>query len=456
MRRTHFFAAILISSLATLLSSCGGANNSQLMTGSPVSLTMRDAPPVGVTVLSFEITVTGALLEPGDVPLVNKAITVEVEKLQTETAFLNTANAQPGVYNSIALTFANPELTILNKSGSPIGNCADGAVCELKPALSQGSVMYSASPFPLTLTSNTPVGLLLDFDLNASIQTDLSVTPTITLTQLPAVQGTGELEDLEEVMGQVTGKDTDKSQFTLQTDATMSLTIDVNGSTEFEGFDEIGLANSFSSVTMGQNLEVDLGLMSGGALLAKKVELKENANGEEVEGTVVSVDSPTQFKVVALDEMPDIAGMEVGNVVTVAIQSGASFRVDADGLTLPSDVIFNGSADLLVGQNVEVRLISGSSGTSVTTDRLTLKMSQFPAKVASVNGSNFTVNNLPTLFTGASPAITEINVVTTMETEFEDVANVTALNSGDPVSLRGLLFKTTASPELVARKVRKR
>src|SRR5712692_2601159 len=330
MRRTHFFAAILISSLATLLSSCGGANNSQLMTGSPVSLTMRDAPPVGVTVLSFEITVTGALLEPGDVPLVNKAITVEVEKLQTETAFLNTANAQPGVYNSIALTFANPELTILNKSGSPIGNCADGAVCELKPALSQGSVMYSASPFPLTLTSNTPVGLLLDFDLNASIQTDLSVTPTITFTQLPAVQGTGELEDLEEVMGQVTGKDTNKSQFTLQTDATMSLTIDVNGSTEFEEFDEIGLANSFSSVAVGQNLEVDLGLMSGGALLAKKVELKKNANGEEVEG------------------------MEVGNVVTVTIQNGAEFRVDADGLTLPSDVVFKSSAELLVGQNVEV------------------------------------------------------------------------------------------------------
>lgn len=159
MRPTHFVRLVLpLGFVAVFLAACGGAGpRPQPSPGAtvPVSLTLRDTPPAGVTILSFEIMLTGTVLQPGAVSLLSKPIEVELTQLQIETAFLNTAKAAPGTYSSITATFANPELTILNNSGGAIGGCANGAVCELKPSLSPGSVTYSGPPFPLTLS--TPV-----------------------------------------------------------------------------------------------------------------------------------------------------------------------------------------------------------------------------------------------------------------------------------------------------------
>ncbi len=464
MRRT----SLLLSSLLISLAFLAGCNSGSMVSSNQpptqggmakVSLTMGDTPPAGVTVLSFEVTVTGAVLQPGNVSLVSTPIKVEVEHLQVETAFLSTVNVPAGTYNSITVTFANPELTISNNSGAAIGTCANGAVCELNPPLNPASVDYSGAPFPLTITANSPTGLLLDFNLNNSIQSDLSITPSISFTQLQATQGSGQLEELEDVVGQVTAKDMANNQFTFQqTSSGQVFTIKVDSNSEFEGFDEAGLQNNFASLAVSQVVEVDLKLMADGSFLAKKVELKESENETEgeLEITIVSVDSATQFRGVVVDEARDIAGLNTGNVVTVTIQSGAQFGIETDDITVPSDLSFSSSADLLVGQNVEIRQGSGSSGTSIVTDRVRLRRSIFTATVMSISGSNFTVNNLPSLFTSANPPVTQIDVRTSSATEFEDVSGVGGLAVGDTVSLRGLLFKTTGNPALVADKVRKR
>ena len=48
---------------------------------------MREiADGMGVTVLSFELTVNGATLNPGNVPLIYTAVKVEVKQLETESA----------------------------------------------------------------------------------------------------------------------------------------------------------------------------------------------------------------------------------------------------------------------------------------------------------------------------------------------------------------------------------
>src|SRR5262245_11700526 len=168
-------AAFLFLATLIFLSACGSNQNSNLTTTPPgmsaVSFSMGDAPPAGVTVLAFEVTVNSAVLQsapggPGNASLLQAPIEVEVKKLETETAFLNTANVPPGTYNSISVTFSNPELTILNQSGSAIGNCANGSVCELKPPISQATVNFSGPPFPLTIMAGQPMGLLLDLDLN--------------------------------------------------------------------------------------------------------------------------------------------------------------------------------------------------------------------------------------------------------------------------------------------------
>jgi len=122
-----------IVGLLVFLDGCGGramssaiANPGTVQT-SAVTLMMTDAPPAGVTVLSFELTVNGAVLNPGNVQLITTPQKIEIKNLETESAFLASFNAPAGTYQSITVNLSNPELTILNQSGAAIENCANNA-----------------------------------------------------------------------------------------------------------------------------------------------------------------------------------------------------------------------------------------------------------------------------------------------------------------------------------------
>jgi len=429
---------------------------------------MTDTPPAGVTVVSFEITITGATLQPGNISLITAPIQIEVEHLQVENAFLSTSSVPARTYTSLTLTLANPELTIKNDTGAalntPSGICASGAVCEFEPAVS-GSFTFSGSPFPLTIMANAPVGLLVDANLNNIIQSDLTVNLTagnaFTVSELPALQPTGELEELENLVGVVANKDAANNQFTLETPGG-NFTIQVNSNTEFEDFGEAGCsADNFTCVQNGQVVEVELRLMAGGMFVAEQIELKATMVQPELAGVITSVDSATQFKMVVREESEDSMGVQVGNPITVTLQSGATFRADTDNLPVPSalQTAFQGATDtsqLLPGQEVEVHIASLAAGPPImiATDAVQLRMSRFAATVASLAPPNFTVNNLSSLFTSAG--VSEIQVQTSSQTEFENVSGLSALAVGNTVSLRGLLFKSSPDPVLIASKVRKR
>ncbi len=451
-----------------LLAGCRGSSSVTMPPVNPsmnpsVALSFRDAPPAGVSVLSFEITVVSAVLQPGNVSLINSPINVEVKKLETEVAFLNLGGVTPGNYSSIQVTFSNPSLTFLNSSGGMIGSCANGTVCQIKPPLNSSVVNFSGPPFPISVSANSLVGLVLDLDLNNSIQNNLSVTPTITVAQLPALQGTGQLEEIEFV-GQV--KSVGNNQFTVQAFFSgLTLTVNVDGNTQFEDFGGCQASN-ISCLAVNQIVEVELGLMSGGTLLAKEVELEANAQDQAIEGVITSLaNPPTQFNMVVLDEEPGVNQVPMGSAVTVTLSPTASFSIAKKDLDT-SGFSFASSADLLVGQEVLVRpvtVVQGPSAITITTDRVLLRFSQFTATVASVSGSNFIVNNnLPPLFAAATPTpINQIQVNTSSKTEFEGVSGVGSLTAGATVSVEGLLFNTTGNaanpvPVLIAERVRKR
>jgi hypothetical protein len=65
----------------------------------------------------------------------------------------------------------------------------------------------------------------------------------------------------------------------------------------------------------------------------------------------------------------------------------------------------------------------------------------------------FTLTNLSPLFTGATPAVSTINVQTLSFMDFEDFPNQTSLAVGNTVSVKGLLFNTPTTPTLVTRTV---
>ena len=470
MRKTFLF--LLVASLAiVLIAGCSGSTSTTpppSAQSAQMSLSLTDAPPAGVTVLSFEVSVTGASLSPGNVNLLagGNPVRIEVKKLETEAAFLSTLSIPAGNYTSLDLTFANPELTFMNNTGATLAGCANGAVCEIKPT---GTLSATVSG-NFNVTPGAHAGILVDVNLktllSSALGVDFSASGAVTATQQAGEnENEGELEDLDEVNGIV--KSPANNQFTFQTTDLGNITVTTNANTEFEDFESCAASN-FSCLADGQSVEVELLLMGGGTFVAKKVELEDNvaeAEDDELDGVVFKVDSSTQFEIVVIDELRDVANVSVGNPISVTLQSGASFEVDEDGLNVPSNFLqaFTAATDtsqLLPGQTVQIRVRSMSGGPSpapitVMTDRVRLRMTRFTANVSGpVSGSNFSVGNLPGIFT--SNGVSLIQVQTSSQTDFENVSGSSGLADGNLVSLRGLLFVSAPDPVLVADKVRKR
>ncbi len=246
--------------------------------------------------------------------------------------------------------------------------CLTGQVCEFKPTLNQSTVTISSTPFPVTISASAPISLTVDFDLNSSIQSNLSVTPSVTLAAVPAQPSTGELEDIEGLKGQV--QSVSSAGFTLQDSTSgQTFTLNVDNNTQFQDFNQVGCAaNNFSCVKVGQIVEVEhLLVMDNGTLLASEIQLDDAVNQEQLEGTIVAVNAATnQFQMVVEDEEPAVPGVSVGNSVTISINAGAQYAVDSDDLSgaIPSGVSFASASDLLVGQEVKVRALIVSSSSA--------------------------------------------------------------------------------------------
>jgi hypothetical protein len=417
----------------------------------PVNMTIHDTPPSGVTILSFEVKVTGASLQPADstqaaVSLLSAPEEIELEHLQTSSALLSATSVAAGTYNSLEVTFANPQMTILNDTGATLTvgakNCANGQVCEVNPTLNQASVTVTSAPFPLTLAASAPVNLKLDFNIQNSVQSDLSITPSVSVTT--ATTST-EQEDIE-LTGAISAVDNSNHTFTMtvamdrQTD-----TIATDSNTEFDFEHQGCTANDFSCLSTGEVVKVEA--RSNNAMLtAKDVEGLAAAQGQMATGTVVSVDSTlNQFQMVLLDIEADQQSqtLSMGMPVTVTLQAGTTFQVNAGGLSL-GGLTFSGMSDLMAGQEVAVSIAgvqAGTSGLMLTSDQVTLETSQVFGAVGSVDTSqsSFTLTNLTGLFTGSG--ITQILVETGSNTQFEDVSGLGGLTQGQLVSAGGLLLR---------------
>jgi hypothetical protein len=479
MSRFLVFSLALVSCVC--LVACGSSMSSSLggsptmNNGVPMTLTIGDAPPSGIALLFFEASITGASLQPSDatkpaVSLLSTPVEVEFGHLQTDTAFLSLATVPPDTYNSITLTFANAAVTIVNHSMAAIGSCADNSVCEFNPTINPMTAMVSSAPFPITISQDSAVGLRLDFDVSSSMQTDLSINPTVTVKHLTQRQHSDEgqeMEAIDEVDGQVTA--TASNQFTLMNERSgQSFTISVDSNTVFQDFNRAGCTASPADLTcvqMGQILNVDLSENGMGSMLAKRVEFESDANKQAIKGTITSVDSATQFHMVVFNEEPTVSGISEGSSIAITIQPDAKFQVgreeigEVSGFSM-SGASFASGADLMVGQDVQIRpgtVSSSGSVPAVTTDLVRLWPSQITGQVGTINTDTgtFTLTMLSPLFTGATPPITTINVVTFSGMNFMDFAGLGSLTPGNTVSVRGLLFNTPSTPTLVTRTMRK-
>ena len=301
---------VLIVFVAVSLISCGGygSSPSSSYTGNPatvpVTMSVQDTAPAGVTILSFEVQITSASLQPSDmtkaaVSLLVQPANIELEHLQSEPALLGNLNLAAGTYSSATVTFANPSMAVFNNTGAPITvgttACAVNTACELTPALTSATLTVSTAPFPITLAANSPLGLLLHFDVNDSISADLaSVTPTVDLKQIaPSATGVIHQEHLTGIIQTVSAPD-----FTLQpgfgapTPVAAALppvfNIVTNSGTVYNFVDSLAATcttHNFACLAVGQTVNVSANVLSDGSLVATEVTLFEQ-DQPAFEGTV--------------------------------------------------------------------------------------------------------------------------------------------------------------------------
>jgi hypothetical protein len=460
--RKNFSLILACPLVLALAAGCGSSHHGT--TGAqnevPVVVTIHDAPPQGVTVLSFAVQITSIELQGGSTSgstnnsgnLLSNPVTVQLQNLQTGSEILAQSSAAAGTYSGVAVTYGSVSASIQNNSGAAITvgstSCANAAVCQINPTISQMSTTITSSPFPLTLTAGAPVNLALDFDVNSSLGTDLSVTPTVTVTASTTPLADSNLADIGGITGTVTATGT--NQFTVMDSATgNSLAVNTATGTTFGGFSSCTASPADATcVQKNQIVNVNLGVGDNNptTLTASSVNL-ENGFTQGIEGTVVAV-NPTnnQFTVLVTGTSGSTSGVTVGQEETVTAGTGATFSVESNGATLPSGLDFTGTNNLLVGQNVQLDA-SSVSGSAVTADQVMLAPTQFTGTAGTVTGSNITINGLNGVFTNSGT--TSITADTGATTTFGGVTGLTGVTTGNEVSVNGLLFGTPTAPIVI-------
>jgi hypothetical protein len=488
MRRVPLFPFLFTGLLLLFLAGCsqtpvntnGTPVNSSVDAAVPVSLSMTDQPPNGVTVLFFQISLTAANLTPasgsGTVSLLsnNTPIEVDVTQLQALSAFLSTAKVPAGTYSSLALTFANPQLVIFNSSDqSMVSTCPLNSVCQLTPQVdNSSSLTFSSQPFPFTVAGSTPLGLVLDFHLDNVIQSDLSVNlgvaNGVTVNLLPPTPPLGPPQ-FGFLFGTVQSVDASQNQFTIQTRWGRSFTVEVNSSTTYQDFPNSACsASGVSCLASGQIVQVQVAsVQTDGTLLAGTVSYVQAATQQVVQGNIIGLSTVSggTLMTLLLHWSPNANTLPFGGMANVTIPSTATFSVDSGNFTIPTGVSFASSSDLLVGQDVQVDLAAGTlsnavhsgpwapSAVSFTASSVELEPSQITGTVTTVNSSasSFTITTFPNFFapwfnTNWTP--TQVTVQSTSQTTFQDLSpdNFSGLTANSVVSGLGWLFSTSSGP----------
>jgi hypothetical protein len=482
MRKALFYF-LIVPILCACLAACGDASHRTTNPHAvPIVLTMQDQPPAGLTIESFVVQVTGVSMTgtagQANVSLLPSPVTVNLSSLATSNTLLANTSAPAGTYAGITITFASPQLTVLNNSGTTFtdgtNSCPSSTTttspCTLTPALSQMSVTITNSPFPLSLVSGTPIHMAIDFNTASSLTNTtgtLSITPSVTVTVTSTTNATtNNIADFTNSTGEVTS--TSNNQLVVTDMSTgESLTLVPTTNTTFTGFNTSATcttANTFPCLQTGQIVNFNFGISGavGSQPTLESVNLNSGiTNG--VNGTVIAVNPQTnQLEVLITSESPafqsQASGVKVGQVVFVNPSQNAVFTAQTNGATLPAGLTFGMIGDVAVGQAVLLNSTGFTAGTggapgSVTSDSVVLGRSQFTGTISAINSTNqsFVMNSLNGLF--VQNAITSVAVDTGTNTTFSGVSGFTGLATGNTLIVGGLLFNTPTGPVLVANQV---
>lgn len=488
--------ASLLSISAISLVACSGPKNSPSPGGggggtATVSLTLTAAPltpPPNTNLLSFSvdvntITLTSSTGASVNIPLNATTFTVDLTKLQSDSAFLGTSATVPAAsYSSMTVSISNPLVTFCTQTTGNSG-CAPNSVTTLSGGAAAAPKISSA-PFPLTLSASQKTGLAINFNLGNALTVSPAQPQVVTAVNLSAANvlsastlppttsslATGQLDFVEDVTGAVTKVvTTTPESVTVQTATRGSLTAVANSSTVFSpNCTAFNLSTTFAScVVQGQVASLDMALNSDGSFTLLEYDPLATATGDWIEGIVTTApSSTTQFQIITNDLVLATSSSKLSSnlaeatPVNVTLVSPNPFLVDAKGLTVPTTNFTGTDASILrPGQTVSVHVtaFTAASGTPATAaanaDTLYLRFTRVTGSLTSGAAPNTNIQSLPSFFGITTPVQVALTAVT-VNTNYDGVNSSAGLTSGQIASIRALYFGSSTAPAFSAAKVR--
>ena len=276
--------AVLITA-AFIVAGCTASNNftgggttiTSATTSIPVSIT--DAP--GDRIVAVSLTLNSVVLtdQKGQTANILAApLTFEAAHLDAVQEPLFTPAVPQDTYTSVTVAYSSAQVAYIDPATKQL---------VLATATLANTSQVFTFPTPLVV-NNTATSLIIDFLVAPSVSisgSTVTVTPQFHIAPAPiAATPTNSANGLlTGIRGKVSALGT--NQFTLTTPEGLSVKIDVNSSTQYQGL------SGFSALAVGALVEVDAAVQSNATLLALRVEQQvlPTATAELLIGPVTAV-----------------------------------------------------------------------------------------------------------------------------------------------------------------------
>jgi Domain of unknown function (DUF4382)/Domain of unknown function (DUF5666) len=448
-----FIALGVLLALAMIGLGCGSSKSSTSLsqnTSGNVFMTGEDAPLASV--VAFNVTLNSVTLNGSGsmATVISTPTTVDFARLLGLRSPLAFNSVPAGTYTSATFVLANPVITYVDMTQTP-------------PALNtiNGTFPQSQNPFtvtvnfptPMVVTGNGLAGLKMDMDIRQSVAVDGNgqvtgaVNPVIYVKATRASDPDGIVTDL---MGGLVSVDAASNSFVLQGPYGRQLTVDVNGTTQFNSGWNINDLAAPAFVAVQGFFQAD------GSLMASGVEVITTAHSF-VSGRVLAETANSSGQVQTITMWVGETGADmvsdVDTIQTIDVSAVTTYDICFLNNML-TNAVFNDTS-VIVGQRI---FIGGSFASNVfTPSMISLRLQGvyglFVPGSVTVSGGNagtFQLSNNGLVGYSAGGPVT---VNTFSGTAFFNLTGLNQLQTTTtaiPLVARGLLLKDPVSgnPEM--------
>jgi len=459
-RAITFRLAILFLSAAVI--TAAGCTSSTTSTGTgttppqqtgPSFVVGTDAPMASIVSFAVQLESINAVNSSGtSVPLLSGTPTVDFARYNGLQTMLDMNDVPAGTYTSVVITLGTGTIGYLNTSGAG-------------PATIQTmNVTYSPSstvtidlndPF-VVVNGGSPVGLRVDFDLANSIQVDGSGAITGTVDpafHVRAVANNDAGGYIDTFVAAVVSVGT--QSFVVQGPHGENFTINVNGSTEWDGDASLSTLNTSSIVELSGTLD-----KADQTLDADEVAVLTDT-GFYARGQITYVTPSSgpasSFDLYVRGLLPTDTGLTLGQMATVDLSGSEKYYIYWMHNQF-TDFLFNSSA-LVAGQDVSIGgpATGAANSSDVTVKRIHLRNWGFNGTIVanSLNASQGTFQMQINGFAGVLIPET-VTVYLGPACDFRyGLGGFSDLSSATEIRVVGLLLKnpTNGNVVLLARHV---